>query len=378
MTTLGFNLIVKNEENCLAKTLSNIQPIADEIVITDTGSTDNTVAIAKQFTDAVYFHEWQDSFSEARNWSLQHSKADFVCWIDADEWIENPEAVNPTQWGDAKAILCPMHSEMPNGRIARHFLPKFFRNGTAHFEGIVHNQLIHGEPIGYTDIVFGHSGYNESAEIMAKKGERTIGLLRKQLADDPDNTFAMMNLARSLTNHGDINEVYPIIERALKLETEPTPLREMLLYSKIRYYYQIGALNPVKRTIDTALELNPHNLDFLFFLAQVAYEEQRWLDCLIAMGAYEAEQHRQRNGYADISNRLTDFWDAGALKHQLLGAAYFGLKRYDDAREAFRQALLIDTDDASLYKRYAYCCEQGGDTLAAEAAMSEMTDRGLV
>ena len=96
------------------------------------------------------------------------------------------------------------------------------------------------------------------------------------------------------------------------------------------------------------------------------------------MGAYEAEQHRQQNGHADISNRLTDFWDAGALKHQLLGAAYFGLKRYDDAREAFRQALLVDTDDASLYKRYAYCCEQGGDTLAAEAAMSEMADRGLV
>ena len=148
----------------------------------------------------MYFHEWQDNFSEARNWSLQHSTAEWVCWIDADEWIENTDAIKLSQWTHAKAIVCPIHNELPGGRIARHYLPKIFRNGTAHFEGIVHNQLIHSEPALHANIVFGHSGYNESAEIMEKKGSRTIGLLRKQLETDSDNTFTILNLVRSLSN----------------------------------------------------------------------------------------------------------------------------------------------------------------------------------
>ena len=171
MVTLGFNLIVKNEENCLEKTLQNIRGIADEIVVTDTGSSDATPEIAKKYADRVLFHEWQDSFSEARNWSLSYSEADWICWIDADEWIENPDMVKPylTQHSDAMTFLCPINNEMPTGVVARHFLPKIFRNRTAHFEGIVHNQLIHQPPIYPTQITFWHSGYNESPEINEKK-----------------------------------------------------------------------------------------------------------------------------------------------------------------------------------------------------------------
>ena len=198
MSTLGFNLIVRNEENCLERTLGNIRPIADEIVVTDTGSEDDTVAIADRFADKVLFHAWQDSFSEARNWGLRHSSTDWVCWIDADEWIENPGRIQEllTERPDAMALFCAMNNEMPGGLVARHYLPKFFRNGTAHFEGIVHNQLIHQRPIYPTDITFRHSGYNESPEIMAKKQARTIRLLRKQLEGTPENTFALMNLGR--------------------------------------------------------------------------------------------------------------------------------------------------------------------------------------
>ena len=154
----------------MRQTLENIRPLADEIVVTDTGSTDGTVAIAESLADKVLFHAWQDSFSEARNWSLQHSDCRFyLCWIDADEFIENPETIDVSEWNGAQTLLCPIHSDMPSGQIARHFLPKIFRNHTAHFEGIVHNQLIYAHPVLTTDITFRHSGYNESPEIMKKK-----------------------------------------------------------------------------------------------------------------------------------------------------------------------------------------------------------------
>ena len=321
MDTLGFNLIVRNEENCLAQTLENIRPLADEIVVTDTGSTDNTVSIAESLADKVLFHAWQDSFSEARNWSLQHSTTNWICSIDADEWIENPETIDVTQWNGAQTLLCPIHSDMPNGQIARHFLPKIFRNHTAHFEGIVHNQLIYSEPALATDITFRHSGYNESPEIMKKKQVRTIGLLEKQLTDDPENTFALMNLGRSLLNHGDAERARAVTANGLSIERGNTPIRQMLLYNRALCEIEQKHFDTAWQTLIEALTLNPHHLDYLFLRAHVAFEQGRWLDCILSLRAYEAEQTRQRSTLR-VNNLLTDYYDAGVRVHVLLGHAY--------------------------------------------------------
>ena len=376
MTTLGFNLIVRNEENCLRQTLENIRPLAHEIVVTDTGSTDNTVAIAETFADKVLFHAWQDSFSEARNWSLQHSTADWVCWIDADEWIENPETIDVSLWNGAQTLLCPIHSDMPSGQIARHFLPKIFRNHTAHFQGIVHNQLIYAEPVLTTDITFRHSGYNESPDIMKKKQVRTIGLLKKQLTDDPENTFAMMNLSRSLLTHGDTERARAVTANGLSLERGNTPIRQMLLYNRALCEIERHDFDAASETLTEALTLNPHHLDYLFLRAHIAFEREAWLDCILAMGAYQAEQARQQQGVC-ANNLLTDYWDAGVRMHTLLGHAYAKLGHYADARSCFRDALLIETGDALLWNGYLAACEALGDTEAVEAGRAEALAVGV-
>ena len=377
MTSLGFNLIVRNEENCLRQTLENIRPLADEIVVTDTGSTDNTVAIAESLADKVLFHAWQDSFSEARNYSLQHSTTGYVCWIDADEFIENPETIDVSQWQDAKTLLCPIHSDMPSGQIARHFLPKIFRNHTAHFEGIVHNQLIYSEPALATDITFRHSGYNESPEIMRKKQARTIGLLEKQLAEDPNNTFSMMNLGRSLLNHGDTKHAYRVTAEGLALEKGNTPIRQMLLYNRALCEIEQHDFDTAWQTLIEALTLNPHHLDYLFLRAHIAFEKFDWLGCILAMGAYQSEQARHQRAVC-ANNLLTDYWDAGVRMHTLLGHAYANLGHSADARTAFRDALLVETGDASLWRGYIEACEAMDDTESAEAGVAEALAIGVV
>ena len=87
MGTLSVCMIVKNEEKYLKNALTSIKEIADEIIIVDTGSTDNTRGIAKQFTHNVYNFEWNDNFAEARNESLKHATSDWILIIDADETI---------------------------------------------------------------------------------------------------------------------------------------------------------------------------------------------------------------------------------------------------------------------------------------------------
>ena len=85
-------MIVKDEEQTLARALKSVQPFADEIIVVDTGSTDSSVEIAKSFTDKVYFFEWCDDFARARNLSFSKASCDLVAWLDADDEITEENA----------------------------------------------------------------------------------------------------------------------------------------------------------------------------------------------------------------------------------------------------------------------------------------------
>jgi glycosyltransferase involved in cell wall biosynthesis len=87
---LSVSMIIKNEEACLKKCLESVKD-ADEIVIVDTGSTDNTINIAKGYTEKVYSgkeYKWIDDFAHSRNQSLNLCTGDWVLIIDADEVLE--------------------------------------------------------------------------------------------------------------------------------------------------------------------------------------------------------------------------------------------------------------------------------------------------
>ncbi len=89
MFTLSVCMIVKNEERVLGRCLEGVSKIADELIVVDTGSTDCTADIARQYTDKVFFHQWQNSFSEARNYAASLATCDYVMWIDADCVIDD-------------------------------------------------------------------------------------------------------------------------------------------------------------------------------------------------------------------------------------------------------------------------------------------------
>jgi len=85
--TLSVCMIVKDEEKNIGKCLHKIEPLADEIIVIDTGSTDRTRDIAKVFGAKVYDFAWTDSFSDARNYSISQASGDWILVLDADETI---------------------------------------------------------------------------------------------------------------------------------------------------------------------------------------------------------------------------------------------------------------------------------------------------
>lgn len=85
--TISACMIVKNEEEVLARCLDCVKQFADEIIIVDTGSTDRTKEIAQSYTSHVYDFTWIDDFAAARNYAFSHATKEYIFWLDADDVV---------------------------------------------------------------------------------------------------------------------------------------------------------------------------------------------------------------------------------------------------------------------------------------------------
>ena len=90
---LSIVMMVKNEEKYLDKTLFALNDLRSEIdselIVLDTGSTDNTVEIAKKYTDKIYFTKWNNNFADMRNISISYASGEWILILDADEKLTN-------------------------------------------------------------------------------------------------------------------------------------------------------------------------------------------------------------------------------------------------------------------------------------------------
>ncbi|MCL1935867.1 MAG: glycosyltransferase family 2 protein [Defluviitaleaceae bacterium] len=85
MIKISLCMIVKNEEKTLSRCLNSIKNVVDEIIIVDTGSTDNTIEIAQKFTENIYNFKWCHDFSIARNFAFSKANCEYQMWLDADD-----------------------------------------------------------------------------------------------------------------------------------------------------------------------------------------------------------------------------------------------------------------------------------------------------
>ena len=114
MITISLCMIVRDEEEVLARCLESVQGIADEIIVVDTGSKDRTPEIARQFTEQVFSFPWVDDFAAARNFSFSKARMDYILWLDADDVLEEgdraeflrlKEELDPS----ADVVMLPYH-----------------------------------------------------------------------------------------------------------------------------------------------------------------------------------------------------------------------------------------------------------------------------
>lgn len=141
-------IIVKNEERNIRLCLESVR-WADEVIVLDSGSTDNTVAIAREFTENVFVTDWQ-GYGIQKQRALSHASGDWVLNLDADETVDarlQNEIVRVMALPTIDAYRIPIQMYFYGKALRFSSSPKrhirlFKRAGACFSNDIVHEKII--------------------------------------------------------------------------------------------------------------------------------------------------------------------------------------------------------------------------------------------
>lgn len=233
--TISLVVIAKNEARCIERCLLSAKPFVDELIVLDTGSTDETALIAKSCGATVGYYPWQDDFAAARNASLELSNSEFNLILDADEWIEfggenlRMSIQSSELWVGTVQIDNYIHlngqEEVSNDFIER-VLPRDVR-----YAGMIHEQPIHAYPRRQISIVVGHDGY--LPELARGKEGRNERLLRLELKKNPEHPYYLYQLGKELENSKRFKEAAEYFLKSIHLVQPEAPWRHSLVIRSI-------------------------------------------------------------------------------------------------------------------------------------------------
>lgn len=199
-------LIVKNEAANLRRCLASIDGVVDEVVVVDTGSTDDTIAIATSLGARVIEHVWTNDFGVARNVGLDAATGEWILHLDADEEVppETARALRDVLVAcPADGLLFTMHHFTPTDVLTDHLESdevRVFRNRPEHrFELNLHTQILpsiqrSGGAIVPSGLRIWHYGYLSEQAQGANRQQRNLELLRAEAERRPNDAYSWIKL----------------------------------------------------------------------------------------------------------------------------------------------------------------------------------------
>ena len=230
MTKLSLCTIVKDEEASLAQCLESVKNVVDEIVILDTGSTDRTVEIAKEFGATIASFTWCDDFSAARNEALKYVQGEWVLVLDADEVLNAPilPQMQQAMADENHLVINLIRQEVGATQSPYSLTSRLFRNHPdikfAHpYHAVIDDsaiQILKQEPhwkiVDFSAIAIFHYGYQPTTIQALDKANRARQAMEKFLAEHPEDPYTCSKLGGLYLQMGEEKAGMKLLKRGLK------------------------------------------------------------------------------------------------------------------------------------------------------------------
>jgi glycosyltransferase involved in cell wall biosynthesis len=296
--TITLCIIVKNEEKFLPDCLKSVEGVVDEIILVDTGSTDSTIEIAKQFGAKVIQHQWNNDFAEARNISLKQATGEWILILDADESLDLSDRKHLHKYIEQSTAdifsleLINYYGEvqddnkvytMAQSRLFRNELGLYFEN-SIHETINLHKMNLDIQSIPHIPIKIHHLGYLTPVTKEKGKNERNMSLLLTEIKKENHSPWMEYHLASEYYRQGKFDNAFQYcnesIMRFLLSGLKPPSLVYNLKYSAL---VSSGSFKEALKGIDKAIQLYPDYVDLHFYKAISLYNDGMYKEAILTL-----------------------------------------------------------------------------------------------
>ena len=250
---LTIGMIVKNEEKHLRDCLTALKPLLEqvpsELIICDTGSTDSTVEIAKEFTSKVFEIGWRDDFGWAREQNLKRARGKWYMYIDGDEVFESVnDLIEFFNSGEYKKYACASF-EMKNflnpdlTMVSMFSAMRLYRiDKDTRWYGKIHENIRPvREPQKNLKSLALHYGYVYASEAEKEaKHQRNIVPMLEDFEKNPKDGRNVLLIIQQYKGVNDYGEVKKFIDIGLELydKNSPDPFYHAILHQYMGYLFE--------------------------------------------------------------------------------------------------------------------------------------------
>lgn len=325
-------MIVRDEEEHLARCLSSVQGVVDEIVIVDTGSVDRSVEIAEGFGARVLHEHWAGDFAAPRNTGIEAATGDWILVLDADE-----ELIDGARLRDL------LHEEGIEGYCLRevNFIGeergiesvvnsafRLFRNRPAYrYSGALHEQIMGTvDPTGggctrFVGVEIHHYGYLEPTSRAKEKTARNMAIVMEEVRRTPTDSFTLFNAGVEYQRVGRFEEALDYFRASF---SELASLKAYFASLLVRNI--VASLNSLERwdealeVLADALEAYPDFTDLHYLQGQIHSSRREYRAAVksfrraIDLGDHGGDRYLAQAGMGSFYS-----WHSLGVLHEMMG-----------------------------------------------------------
>lgn len=388
MATIALCMIAKNEELLIKNAIESVNPIVDEIIVVDTGSTDKTKEIAQSCGAKIYDYVWQTDFAKAKNFAKEKAATDWILFLDADECMskqdildikkvvdresENSSTAEKNETGEKKEVVAfafvsrhwtgkeaaekyvqwkalskeekeALVNEFPlfapfDGYYDVTFITRLFKNNQKiSFAGEVHEDVTPSinawdqtkprKLIVQCPMPIHHLHFLKGEDYVEQKQKRYFELSKEKFRQVPDAKIAVDLAVGYLIFEKDSAQSFHYLEESIRLQPNYNTQRLAVVGALLAKKHDLRALHELM----VMLDLSKHDFNSVLNLAK-AYS---------TIKAYRAAIVVLKRLF------LVTPHDPVIIEH--LGVCYDLIKYYDDAIKVFEHGIAVLPTNATFY-----------------------------